>query len=81
MVLMSVLSFALVEVRSSGLEYDGVEKGDRVAVFFQYLEREVVLVEMLVYLQFHLSSILSICRQEQDVSTNTMRPINLLLVQ
>ena len=35
MLLMTVLSFALVEARSSGLEYDGVEKGERVVVLFQ----------------------------------------------
>ena len=59
--LMKVLSFALVEARSVGLEYYAVEKGERVAVVFQQLEREVVPGEVLVHFRVHLSSTSSIC--------------------
>ena len=58
-----------------------MEKVDRVAVLFQWLDREVVLVEVLVHFLFHLSIISSIFRQEQGGPTTSMSHIDLLLVQ
>ena len=58
-----------------------MDKEDRVAVIFQYLEREVVLVEVLVYFRFHFSSISSICRQERGVTTTSTSHIYILLGQ
>ena len=56
-----------------------MEKGKRVAVLFHYLERGVVLAEVLVHFRFHLSSISNICSQERDVPTTSMIHIDLLL--
>ena len=81
MVLVTVLSFALVKTRLVGIELDRVENGNRVAALFQYLEREVVLVEVLVHFRFHLSSNSSICFQEQGVPTTSMIHIDILLGQ
>ena len=46
--LLTVFSFALVKARLLGLDYYGLDNGERVAVLFQYLDRKVVLVEVLV---------------------------------
>ena len=63
MVLVMVFSFALVETRLSRIDENGVERGESVDVLYDYLEREVVLVVVVVYYQFHLSSISSIYYQ------------------
>ena len=48
--LVTVFSLYLVDERSVGNDYDGVDKGEREAVVFQNFDREVVLVEVLVHL-------------------------------
>ena len=59
-----VFSFALMEARFSRIDEYGVERGERVDVLYDYLEREVILVVVVVvYYQFHLSSISSIYYQ------------------
>ena len=60
-------------------DYDGVEKGERLAVLFQKLDREVVPGEVLVHFQVHLSSTSSIYNQERCVPTISMNRIYLLL--